>query len=257
MNKLKTTIITSLIISNFGIMGAKAHGREGAQLTTKPQKLGYALGIEMGKSLKKMAPKIKLESLLNGVQDGYLNRPSLLTDKEADTIKSDFRNKRLITSRIGRKNAKLIREERNKTDKERANEKPVYQLDMSMVDQSTAKKTAWSFVILYNDIMPLFTEKQLDKICQTMATPDFMPVCNVLLAKRLGYLKKDMGRNKIATFSNPQIIKENNTTYNYVLSWDETFKFDNKKRIKAHKELNIHTVRTHNTWQISSAAFSQ
>jgi len=140
-NKLKRSIITSLIISNWGILGINAQAHMNSPLITKPQKLGYALGMEMGRSLKKMNPDIELKSLLKGIMDSYTKRPLKLTDKEANAIRNDFRHHRLITDKIWRKQDELIRKELEKTDKKRANKKPLYSLDMSMVDQSAPHKS--------------------------------------------------------------------------------------------------------------------
>ncbi len=253
MNKLKLILVGSLIISQpIGISCVQAGGAP--PLLTAQQKLGYALGMEMGKSLKKMHPDIEIEALLSGIHDTYLGKKILLREPEAQKIRSNFRKRRLKQNKIIQADKRMLDKEAKKTIREQAKDKPAYSLDFSMIDQSTPRNTAWSFVILYNDIMPVFTDIHLDKICRLMSTSQFMSECHSLLQNRLEFLKKDPALIKRAIFTNPKVSTDKIKTNSYDLSWIETFTSPDGDKTVNHKKISIQLSKG-KKWRIKAAHF--
>ncbi len=250
MKKLKLILAGSLIVfHSTGISCAQAESKP--SLYTAQQKLGYALGIEMGKSLKKMHPDIDLKALLVGIQDSYCGKPLLLDEAETIKIKTNFRERRFRQNKMIQ-NDKLLLEKEAKLEK--AAEKPAYNLDFSMIDQKTPRNAAWSFIILYNDIMPVFTETHLNKICQVVSTPKFMSGCLKILQKRLDFLKKDPAAIKRAIFTNPKISISKTRQNTYDLSWTEILTSPDGRKTVNHKKIFIQLSKM-DKWQIKSAHF--
>lgn len=253
MQKLKIIFVGSLILSqSMGLAYAQEY--KSTRPKTGPQKLGYSFGMDFGKSLKRMKPNIDLNFLLAGIQDAYLGRQLLLSQKEANKIKAEFRDRRIRQNKIKQADQCLIEQEEKKTIAKRAAKVPAYSSDMSMVDQTTARNAAWSFAILYNDIMPVFTEKNINKICQTMAVPKFDDECKSLLTKRLKFLKNNIKTIKKAIFSNPQITQNNKRGDSYRLSWDENLTSPTGEQTRNHKVLNV-VLSKKIKWWIRSAYF--
>jgi len=253
MNKLKTAIISSIILSQ-SIGVSYARQKDKTLLTSTQQKLGYALGIEMGKSLKVMHPDIDIDALIVGFKDAYYGKTLLIDKDEAKRLKDNFRQKRFRQNKIAQNNKQLLLKESKKTMKEKAVEKPAYSLDFGMVDQTNPRNAAWSFAILYNDISPVFTANHIDKICGIMAAPKFLAGCKHLLQERLSLLKKDIKTIKEAIFTNPTAIKSNKGQNSYILTWDETFTSQNDQRHTKHKKLDVQ-LEKNNNWQVKSAQF--
>jgi FKBP-type peptidyl-prolyl cis-trans isomerase FklB len=64
-----------------------AFAKEKTELKTQKQKVSYALGMNMGSSLKLNAIEVDDEILMKGIKDILANRKTLLTEQEAkDTI---------------------------------------------------------------------------------------------------------------------------------------------------------------------------
>ena len=69
-------------------------GANGKQLKSAKQKLGYALGMDIGVSLKNMSQTLDIEALLQGINDEYTGKKLLLGSAEATRIKHEFSNAR-------------------------------------------------------------------------------------------------------------------------------------------------------------------
>ncbi len=253
MKKIKLILVGALIISQ-PLSIAYAQTGSAPPLSTTQQRLGYALGMGLGKSLMKMNPDIDLKALLDGIRDTYSGQTLLLTAAEAKKIKSAFRKQRIRQEKIIQANKQNFNNEVHKTIQEKAKGKPAYNLDFSMVDQSSPQNTAWSFVILYNDLMPVFREKHIDRICQLLATPEFMKKCHTILKDRLDFLQKDPAAIKRAIFTNPKITVNNDKQNSYYLTWIETFISPEGRKMVNHPEISIQLAKR-DKWKIESAHF--
>ena len=65
-----------------------------SNLTGVKHRLGYALGQDMGSSLRRMNPDIDLESLFQGLRDAYDGKESAIPIEEATRLKREFASKR-------------------------------------------------------------------------------------------------------------------------------------------------------------------
>jgi len=64
------------------------------QLKTSSEKLSYALGLDIGASLKKLETDIDLPSFARGVTDSFKGSKPLLTPQQATEIRNEFFKKR-------------------------------------------------------------------------------------------------------------------------------------------------------------------
>ena len=65
-----------------------------AELETEAQKLGYIIGMDIGKSLKQQGAELDLDSLLEAVRATYNGEPLALTPEQAATIREEYIAKR-------------------------------------------------------------------------------------------------------------------------------------------------------------------
>ena len=65
-----------------------------AELETEAQKLGYIIGMDIGKSLKQQGTEFDLDSLLEAVRATYNGEPLALTPEQAATIREEYIAKR-------------------------------------------------------------------------------------------------------------------------------------------------------------------
>lgn len=98
---MKHSFLTAgLLILIMVLTGCPAPGGEKAKLTelkTPAEKLGYALGSDLGKNFKKNEMDIDQNAFVQGFQDGLNDAKPLLTEEETKTIQqqaiADMRNK--------------------------------------------------------------------------------------------------------------------------------------------------------------------
>ena len=65
-----------------------------ADLTTDEQKLGYIIGMDIGKSLRDQGTEVDLDSLIDAIRSTYNGEELLLTDDEAAAIRKAYVEKR-------------------------------------------------------------------------------------------------------------------------------------------------------------------
>ncbi len=75
--KRSLVIIMCLVLSAGAALGA-----EKQELTTKKEKLSYAIGIDMGTSLKKNAIDVDTDTLFRGIKDALTGGKQLMTEQE-------------------------------------------------------------------------------------------------------------------------------------------------------------------------------
>ena len=76
------------------------------ELTTLNEKISYVAGQDIGKSLKSRGTDIDLDIVIEGIQDSFTEKESLITPEDAIQVKKEY--------------AKMIREEHEKKNKETA-----------------------------------------------------------------------------------------------------------------------------------------
>jgi FKBP-type peptidyl-prolyl cis-trans isomerase FkpA len=60
------------------------------ELTTEEQKLGYIIGMDVGKSLRQQGTKVDLDSLVDAIRATYKGEELALTDEEAAAIRQEY-----------------------------------------------------------------------------------------------------------------------------------------------------------------------
>ncbi len=64
------------------------------ELKTDEQKLGYIIGMDIGKSLRQQGAEVDLESLTAAIRATYLDEKLAMTDEEANTVRQAYVDKR-------------------------------------------------------------------------------------------------------------------------------------------------------------------
>ena len=64
------------------------------ELNTDEQKLGYIIGMDIGKSLRDQGTEVDLDSLMEAIRATYKGEELALTDEEAGTIRREYVEKR-------------------------------------------------------------------------------------------------------------------------------------------------------------------
>ncbi len=64
------------------------------ELNTEEKKLGYIIGMDIGKSLKEQGTAVDLDSLIIAIRATYNGEPLAMTDEEAAQVRKDYIEKR-------------------------------------------------------------------------------------------------------------------------------------------------------------------
>lgn len=74
--------------------GKKEEGASGStDLSTDPQKFGYAIGVDIGKSLKPVKDEVDTGALIAGLEETLAGKEPRLKDEEREKIKADITRK--------------------------------------------------------------------------------------------------------------------------------------------------------------------
>ncbi len=84
-----TRALLCVFILSVGASCGKQASRS-TSLTTEAQRVSYALGLEIGASVKRLDTEIDLGALLQGIQDTLTGHRPLLTDAEAAQVREEF-----------------------------------------------------------------------------------------------------------------------------------------------------------------------
>jgi FKBP-type peptidyl-prolyl cis-trans isomerase len=84
--------VTVLVLSSLTCFAETARAAK-EQLKSPAEKLSYALGLEIGTSLRKMPGEIDLAAFIRAVEDGFEGKTPLLTQQQALEIKKEFGRK--------------------------------------------------------------------------------------------------------------------------------------------------------------------
>ncbi|MFH1090133.1 MAG: FKBP-type peptidyl-prolyl cis-trans isomerase [Pseudomonadota bacterium] len=72
------------------LLAAPAYAEEQPILKSEKQKESYIIGLEIGRSLKNLAPYVDLDALLLGMKDVFAGNPLLLPEAEARKLAAAF-----------------------------------------------------------------------------------------------------------------------------------------------------------------------
>jgi FKBP-type peptidyl-prolyl cis-trans isomerase len=71
-----------------------------ADLKTDEQKLGYIIGMDIGKSLSEQGTEVDLDSLIDAIRSTYTGEELKLTDEEAAAIRKEYVEKRQAEQQV-------------------------------------------------------------------------------------------------------------------------------------------------------------
>jgi len=91
MKRIFLTMIVLVLSSLICSAGTARASKD--ELKSPAEKLGYALGLEIGTSLKKLAAEIDFAAFIRAVEDGFMGKKLLLTEQQALEIKKEFGRK--------------------------------------------------------------------------------------------------------------------------------------------------------------------
>lgn len=66
---------------------------DAADLSTDPQKFGYAIGVDIGKSLKPVKDEVDVAALVRGLEETIAGKEPRLTDEVREQVKADISRK--------------------------------------------------------------------------------------------------------------------------------------------------------------------
>ncbi|PIE55853.1 MAG: hypothetical protein CSA34_06805 [Desulfobulbus propionicus] len=84
MKRIVAVLLTSVFIA--GTAGAK----EMTSLAGDDEKLGYAMGIDLGTYLKGVGEPVHIDALIKGITDAYAEKELLLSPEEVSAVKQAF-----------------------------------------------------------------------------------------------------------------------------------------------------------------------
>ena len=93
MNLMNRIVVLALVA---GLAAAcnKQDGASGStELATDPQKFGYAIGVDIGKSLTPVKDEVDVNALIAGLQETMAGKEPRLTDEVREQVKADITRK--------------------------------------------------------------------------------------------------------------------------------------------------------------------
>lgn len=89
--QMKNAVVCLAVLSLFFSFTAckKSGSFSNAEVKTPSQQLSYALGLDIGKSLKDLKTKVEIEAFIRGVEDNLNGKKPLLSDTAAEKIKRE------------------------------------------------------------------------------------------------------------------------------------------------------------------------
>ena len=87
-------ILALVLVAGFAAACAKQDGDSAStELTTDPQKFGYAIGVDIGKSLKPVKDEVDVNALVAGMKETLDGKEPRLTDEVREQVKADITRK--------------------------------------------------------------------------------------------------------------------------------------------------------------------
>jgi FKBP-type peptidyl-prolyl cis-trans isomerase FkpA len=93
MNTLLRISLLALVAGSVVACSDKEGGGDSTELTTDPQKFGYAIGVDIGKSLKPVKDEVDINALVAGLRETIDGKEPRLTDEVREQVKSDITRK--------------------------------------------------------------------------------------------------------------------------------------------------------------------
>ncbi len=87
--KLQLTIIACAVL-----LTSHAMAEDKPELKSLKDKLGYSIGLELGKNMKKNAVEVDLNTVMQGIKDGYGGGNALLTEEQVKETYAEFQKER-------------------------------------------------------------------------------------------------------------------------------------------------------------------
>lgn len=89
-----TRILALVLAAGLATACAKKDGAgDASELTTDPQKFGYSIGVDIGKSLKPVADEVDIAALVAGLEETIAGKEPRLSDEVREQVKSDITRK--------------------------------------------------------------------------------------------------------------------------------------------------------------------
>jgi FKBP-type peptidyl-prolyl cis-trans isomerase len=76
-----------------GLIVACGKSSDPSDLQTDAQKFGYAIGVDIGKSLKPVKEEVDLKSMIKGIEEGMAGEPPRLPEDEREQVKAEVSRK--------------------------------------------------------------------------------------------------------------------------------------------------------------------
>lgn len=124
MKKTMSVFLVFLFVSFAGCSkGAESTSKKKVELETLKQKTSYAVGYNMGKTLRDISARVEIEALLQGIRDAQQDGGNQLSEDEIKTLYQDFmketqRNLNEMMKEVAEKNKaegeKFLAENKNK-----------------------------------------------------------------------------------------------------------------------------------------------
>lgn len=89
MKSIKKNILLLILLSGFLFSQQK---EEKQTLSTKKEKLSYAIGVDIGNNIKMQKLELDTKIILDGINNAIANEKLLLSDEEINQLINDFQN---------------------------------------------------------------------------------------------------------------------------------------------------------------------
>jgi FKBP-type peptidyl-prolyl cis-trans isomerase FkpA len=90
---LTQRILAVALVAGLAAACNKQESRGSTELNTDAQKFGYAIGVDIGKSLSPVKDEVDIDALIAGLDETLAGKESRLNDEEREKIKSEVTRK--------------------------------------------------------------------------------------------------------------------------------------------------------------------
>lgn len=228
-------------------------------LGSEQERAGYAVGLQLGSSLKGLEGTLDVEKFILGVKDAYFDVPSLLSRQEAERYQNEFKidaNNNLTLTRVPQNSdpvpisAPVVGSDAV-VKKEQQTDPGVIKLEQYDVKFDTLEQGGYSFYNLYtNGITPGSTDKDIDIICNALSASEFKSKCRALFSARLTFLLKEEITEARFVGARPEVKSDQNLV---VVSWKEQLTHKDTKRTEKSLKMSIWLKKQQQKWKVTKA----
>jgi len=93
MNLMNRIVAVALVAGLAAACNKQESASGDTELTTDPQKFGYAIGVDIGKSLTPVKDEVDVNALIAGLQETMAGKEARLTDEVREQVKADVTRK--------------------------------------------------------------------------------------------------------------------------------------------------------------------